>query len=55
MKKYNEIITAAWPYCGGYRRLPGNPIHATSSTEAMESCGDDRAQIMVSSDIKPEV
>ena len=54
MKKYNEIITAARPYCGGYRRLT-NPTRATSSTEVMEAHGDDRAQIMVSSNIEPEV
>ena len=55
MKKYSEIISAAQPYCGGYRRLTGNPTHAAPSTEVTEAYGDDRAQIMVSSDIEPEV
>jgi len=55
IKKYNQIIAAARPYCGGHRRLTGNNIHTTAGTEAVEAYGDDRAQIMVSSDIEPEV
>jgi len=55
IKKYNQIIAAARPYCGGYRRMTGNHTRATSSTEIIQAYEDDRAQIMVSSDIEPEV
>ena len=55
MKKYSEIISTAWPYCGGYCCLAGNPTCAAPSTEVTEAYGDDHAQIMVSSDIEPEV
>jgi len=53
--KYNQIIAAARPYCGGYRRMTGNHTHATLSAEVIQAYEDDRAQIMVSSDIEPEV
>ena len=54
VKKYNQIIATAWPYCGGHHRVTGNHT-TTSSAEVTESYGDDHAQIMVSSNIEPEV
>ena len=55
VKKYNQIIAAARPYCGGHRRITANHTRAASSSEATEAYEDDRAHIMVSSDIDPEV
>jgi len=54
-KKYNQIIIAAQLYRGGNCRITGNQTHATLGTEVTEGYEDDRAQIMVSSDIDPEV
>jgi len=51
IKKYNQIITTAWPYCRGHRHLTGNNIHTTVGTEAMETYGDNHAQIMVYSTV----
>jgi len=55
MNKYNQLIAAAWPYCGGHRCLTGNHTHTILNMEDTAAYGDECAQIMVSSDIEPEV
>ena len=55
VKKYNQIIVEAWPYCGGHCRITANHTHTTLSSEATEAYEDDCGQIMVSSNIDPEV
>lgn len=54
VKKFNQIIAAARPYCGGYCRITENPTCTAADTEVMAAYEDDCAQIMVSSDIEPE-
>ena len=55
IKQYNRIIAEAWLYCGAYRCITGNHTRAASGAEVTQAYEDDLAQIMVSSDIEPEV
>ncbi|KIM69893.1 hypothetical protein SCLCIDRAFT_18928 [Scleroderma citrinum Foug A] len=53
-KRYDEIMAAVHPYCGGHHCITANHTCPTLGAEATEAYEDDHALIMVSSNIEPK-